>query len=127
MTDDVCHLTQRLHIINQCRSAIQSLLGRIRRTKTGEAASALQRCDKRRFLSTYKGSCTLKHTDGERKVRTKDMFTQQSPLSAHVECLADTYDCLWIFCTDIEDTLAGTYRIASNSHALNHTHGIGLQ
>ena len=41
MSDDVSQLTQRLHIVDQRRSAVQPLLSRIRRTQMRETALAL--------------------------------------------------------------------------------------
>jgi len=118
MIDYIRNLAQSFYIIDQGRTLVQSLHGRIGRPLPRKTSLPFNGGDQSGFLSTDKSARSLKYRNLKRKVTSKDMISHPISLPTQLYRFPGTDNSLRIFRTDIEYSFLRTYGISGYNHTL---------
>ena len=115
MADDPRDHRERLDVVDQCRPLPQPAIGRIRRLHARDPALALDRFDKRRFLTAHECPGSLENMEGK--------IFQKPSLGQHADRLAQPAHRARIFGADIDIAFLGADAVRGDQHPLDDTIG----
>src|ERR1019366_6058771 len=114
-------------VLDESGLADHALLGRIGRTGTWNAASALDRGQKRGFFSADKGARAQTHIEVEAQAAPTDVVAEQAQTLGLLDSSAQALDGQRIFGAHIEVTFGSADGKGSDQHAFQHAVRIALE
>ena len=127
VVDDCRDVGKGFNVVDDRRLAPEPMLRWVGRTDGRHTSFTFDRVDQRGFFTADECPGTEPNFDIEAEVGVENVFTKQSPASAVVQRVFDSFDGQRVFGTTVYITLGGSNRVAADDHAFNDVEWVGLE